>query len=498
MANRGEIAVRVLRGAREAGLSTVAVYSDADAEAPHVAAADRAIRIGPAAASASYLNIPALIEAARVTGAEAVHPGYGFLSENPLLAEACENAGLVFVGPPAEAIRAMGDKSEARRLAVQSGLPVIPGYDGEAQDLATLQREAQQIGLPLLVKPSAGGGGKGMKRIEDARDLEEALASARREAQAAFGDDRLILERYLSTIRHVEIQIFADDHGQVVPLFERECSVQRRHQKIVEESPSMALSDDLRAAMGNAAASLARTVGYRGAGTIEFVLDEAGRFYFLEMNTRLQVEHPVTELVTGLDLVHLQLSEAMGEPLPTRALAPSLRGHAIECRIYAEDPGNGFLPSTGEVLTLVKPNGPGIRLDTGIETRSQVGLHYDPILAKLIVYAETRAQAIARLRHALTETVVLGVRTNLGFLRDVIDHPAFGRGETFTDFIPRHLADWDGDAEVSPVELALAAFASLGVGQRTSTVETGHAGGGDPSSPWDRFREFRLSNGDAR
>jgi 3-methylcrotonyl-CoA carboxylase alpha subunit len=505
-------------------LRTVAVYSDADRDAPHVTAANEAVHIGPPAASESYLRVEKIIEAARASGADAIHPGYGFLSENPLLAEACEAAGIVFVGPPAEAIRAMGDKALARQLAREAGVPVIPGYDDEDQSISTLESNARRIGFPLLLKPSAGGGGKGMRRVEREADLSEALEAARREARGAFGDERLILERYLDPIRHVEIQVFADASGPI-SLFERECSVQRRHQKIVEESPSTALSPELRARMGAAAVQLAGAVGYRGAGTVEFVLDQSGSFYFLEMNTRLQVEHPVTEMVTGLDLVHLQIREAMGEPVVSEIAVNAPRGHAIECRVYAEDPAQGFLPSVGTVLVLEEPRGPGIRFDSGIRAGFEIGVHYDPILAKLVVYADTRASAIQRLALALSQTVILGVQTNVAFLRTVIEHRDFVRGETYTDFVARHLPEWAPAGEVEPVEIALAALASLdagagggsawphtagagtGFGASAGAAAAGTAvgvsagfgpggsgGAGDPFSPWNRFPRFRLSD----
>ena len=518
IANRGEIAVRILRAARELGLATVAVYSDADADARHVLEADRAVRLGPAPAAESYLLVEAILAAARSTGAGAIHPGYGFLSENPALAEACEEAGIVFVGPPAGAIRRMGDKAEARRLAEAAGVPVIPGYDGAAQDEASLRREAERIGWPLLLKPAAGGGGKGMKLVESSGDFGAALASSQREAGSAFGDARILLERFLRPVRHVEIQVFADSHGGCVHLLERECSIQRRHQKILEESPSPALDPATREAMGQAAVALARAVEYRGAGTVEFVLSPDGSFHFLEMNTRLQVEHPVTEAVTGIDLVHLQLREAMGAPLPLRQEEVRGRGHAIECRIYAEDPSQGFLPAAGPIRLLREPQGPGIRVDSGILEGGRIGVHYDPILSKLIVWAETRAAAVARLKTALRDTVILGLPTNLPFLQLVVDHPAFQAGETFTSFVEDHFPD--GLPPAAGPALEAIGFAAMAEALTTpgaachdpidpTALSAARGAGSSPApetsradrySPWDRLRRFRTgtAHSDAR
>ena len=499
VANRGEIAVRILRAARELGLRTVAVHSDADADARHVLEADFAVPIGPPPATESYLRIEGIIAAARATGAGAIHPGYGFLSENPALAEACEEAGLVFVGPPAEAIRRMGDKAAARRLAVSAGIPVVPGYDGAEQDEPRLLAEAARLGYPLLVKPTAGGGGKGMRLVERAEDLKASLAGARREASAAFGDDRLLLERFLRGVRHVEIQVFADTHGNAVHLLERECSIQRRHQKIIEESPSAGLDTATREAMGRAAVALTLAVGYRGAGTVEFVLAPNGEFHFLEMNTRLQVEHPVTEMVTGLDLVHLQLREAMGEPLALRQEEIHGRGHAIECRVYAEDAVRGFLPAAGEILLLREPQGPGVRVDSGILEGSRIGVHYDPILSKIIVLAPDRGAAVRRMQTALADTVVLGLSTNLPFLRAVLEHPMFAAGETTTDFIERHFAGWAPSGEPPEVEAiafaaAIEALETRGTHCAMRAAARGAGGsvpGGSPS-PWESLAGFRV------
>ncbi len=522
IANRGEIAIRLIRAARESGIESVAVYSDADAGAPHVLEADLAVRIGPPPAVESYLRIDAIIEAARQSGAQAIHPGYGFLAENPLLAEACEAAGLVFVGPPAEAMRRMGDKAEARALAQSAGVPVVPGYNGESQDDQVLLAEARRIGFPLLIKPAAGGGGKGMRLVTEAAHVADALAGSRREAKGAFGDDRLLLERFLAPVRHVEIQVFADSHGNAVHLLERECSIQRRHQKIVEESPSPGIRPETREAMGRAAVSLALAAGYRSAGTVEFVLSPDQSFHFLEMNTRLQVEHPVTEMVTGLDLARMQIREAMGEPITLRQEEVRGRGHAIECRLYAEDPAAGFLPSSGEVLLLREPQGPGVRVDSGIVQGWTVGVHYDPILSKIIVHAPDRTAAIARMRRALAETVLLGFPTNVEFLQAVLQHPAFAEGETPTDFIERHLKDWaPSDAPPGPEVLAFAAMAEAlttpgmrlsrngNAAGRGGSGAAGTAGGatgaaeaaassasaeGDLYSPWALPSGFRIGN----
>jgi len=439
VANRGEIARRVLRTLRAMGTGSVAVYSDADAGAPHVREADEAVRIGPPPSRESYLAIDHVLDAARATGADAVHPGYGFLAENAEFAERCAAAGLVFIGPPPEAIRAMGSKIEAKRIMAAAGVPVIPGTSGAGLSDAVLAREARGLGFPLLVKASAGGGGKGMRVVRDGDDLAGALAAARREALGAFGDDTLLIERYLERPRHVEIQIFGDTHGRVVHLFERECSIQRRYQKVIEEAPSPAVDQALRARMGAAAIAAARAVGYVGAGTVEFVLAADGDFYFLEVNTRLQVEHPVTEMVTGLDLVRLQIEVAEGRPLPFAQEELRLDGHAVEARLYAEDPARDFVPATGTVVLWEPPALPGVRWDAGVEAGSVVGVHYDPMLAKVIAHGATRDEAIVRLTHALERLGVAGVRTNRALLLAVLRHPAFAAGTLDTHFIERHV-----------------------------------------------------------
>ncbi|MFN3374329.1 MAG: acetyl/propionyl/methylcrotonyl-CoA carboxylase subunit alpha, partial [Chloroflexus sp.] len=400
IANRGEIAVRIIRACRELGISPVVVYSEADAKALHVRMADAAALIGPPPAAQSYLRAEAIVEAALKLNAQAIHPGYGFLSESVKLAEQCAAAGITFIGPPPAAIAAMGGKAEARLLAQAAGVPVVPGYDGEDQSDERLIAEARRIGPPLLIKASAGGGGKGMRSVGDVADVPAAIEGARREARAAFGDDRLIIERLVLHPRHVEIQVLADRYGNVVHLGERDCSIQRRHQKVVEEAPSPALTPALRTAMGNAAVAVARAAGYVNAGTVEFILAPNGEFYFLEMNTRLQVEHPVTELVCGYDLVHLQIAIAAGEPLPFRQEDVAVRGHAIEVRLYAEDPRT-YLPAVGKVALFAPPQGPGVRVDAGLTSGDEVTVHYDPLLAKLIVAGTDRRQAVARLRRAL-------------------------------------------------------------------------------------------------
>jgi acetyl-CoA carboxylase biotin carboxylase subunit len=444
IANRGEVALRIIRACRETGIESVAIYSDADATAPHVRAADFAVRVGPPPATASYLKIDAVIDAARTSGADAVHPGYGFLSENAGFADACERAGLIFVGPPAAAIERMGSKIGARDIMQRAGVPVVPGRTPDDQTDEGIARAASSLGFPVLIKASAGGGGKGMRTAMDASAVTEAVQAARREAVAAFGDGTLYIERLIEQPRHVEIQVFADAHGNVVHLFERECSIQRRHQKIIEESPSPALSDALRRRMGDAAVAAARGAGYRNAGTVEFLLEgtaEEAHFFFLEMNTRLQVEHPITELVTGTDLVRAQLAVAAGEPLPWNQESLTQRGHAIECRVYAEDPGNGFLPQAGRLQLYREPRAPGIRIDSGVEEGSDVPVQYDPMLAKLIGSADTRDAAIARTVAALKAFPVLGVRTNIGFLIRALEHDAFRTGRIHTGFVDEHLED---------------------------------------------------------
>jgi acetyl-CoA carboxylase biotin carboxylase subunit len=492
IANRGEIAIRVARACREAGVETVAVYSDAEAGAPHTLAADRAVRIGPAAPSESYLNITAIIEAAKAAGADAIHPGYGFLSERPAFAAACEQGGLVFIGPSADTIARMGSKIAARELMEAAGVPVVPGLTPEDQSDAGILAAVTAIGYPALVKASAGGGGKGMRALRARDDAAEMIAAARREGLSAFGDGTLYVERLVERPRHVEIQVFGDIHGNVVHLFERECSVQRRHQKVIEESPSPAVVPSVRARMGEAAVAAARAVKYRNAGTVEFLLEgsgESARFYFLEMNTRLQVEHPVTEAVAGVDLVRAQLAVAAGEPLPWTQASLSQRGHAIECRLYAEDPSNGFLPQAGRLLLYREPSGPGIRVDAGVVEGSEVPVTYDPMLAKLVVLAETRAAAIERAIAALCSYPVLGIRTNVPFLIRVLDHPGFRSGDVHTGFIDQHLDELIAQPLPHPAAAA-AAVASIDAtppaARSPMPVESGPADAWSTLQSWGR------------
>ncbi|MFI5388780.1 MAG: acetyl/propionyl/methylcrotonyl-CoA carboxylase subunit alpha [Candidatus Eremiobacterales bacterium] len=480
IANRGEIAVRIAKTARAMGIRTVAVYSDADAAAPHVRACDVAVRIGPPPARESYLSIDAVIAAARDTGAQAIHPGYGFLSENARFASACADAGIRFVGPPPDAMRAMGDKIAAKKAAEAAGVPTVPGYLGDDQSPKTLGANAKRIGVPLLIKASAGGGGKGMRHVRDLAEFDDALEGAQREALAAFGDGTVFLERYLAAPRHIEVQILADAHGACIHLGERECSVQRRHQKVLEETPSTVVSASLRAEMGAAAVRAAQAVGYVNAGTIEFMLDASGKYYFLEMNTRLQVEHPITEAVAGVDLVREQLYIAAGERLRLAQSDIAPRGHAIEVRVYAEDAAHGFLPSIGRITTFGPPTGPGLRVDTGVEAGSDVTIDYDPMLAKLIAYDRTRDACIERMSAALDDFIVGGVTTNLAFLRWLVGHDAFRRGETTTAFIDEHyrpemlLAGVHDDVALFAAAAAAAAGAWRHAAEPRTIVFAGH------------------------
>lgn len=435
IANRGEIAVRIIRACQAMNIATVAVYSEADRNALHVRLADEAYLLGPAPSSESYLRTDKIFEVLAQSGAEAVHPGYGFLSENASFARELKAKGIVLIGPSPEAMTLMGSKIAAKETMEKAGVPTVPGYFGSDQSLERLQSEAQQIGFPLLVKASAGGGGKGMRVVHQPEELAEALAAAQREARNAFGDDTVFLERYFEKVRHIEFQIMADHHGNTVHVFERECSIQRRHQKIVEESPSVALSESLRAKMGAAAVQAAQAVQYTNAGTVEMLLDEHQQFYFLEMNTRLQVEHPVTEMVSGVDLVQTQIQVAAGQPLAFTQAELQCTGHAIEVRIYAEDPDQNFMPTTGTVSTLKEPTGTGIRVDSALDTGYAVTPYYDPMLAKLIVHGATRAEAIEKMQQALQNYVLLGLTTNINYLQRILAHPAFGEGNTYTYFI---------------------------------------------------------------
>ena len=494
IANRGEIACRVIRTADRLGVRTVAVYSEADARALHVEMAGEAYPIGPAPALQSYLSVDRILDAARRSGAQAIHPGYGFLSENPAFAEACEAAGIVFIGPPAAAIRAMGSKSAAKSLMQKSGVPLVPGYHSDAQDLPAFAAAAERIGYPVLLKASAGGGGKGMRVVERPSDLESAIASARREAASSFGDDQLLVERYLSRARHIEIQVFADSHGNIVYLFERDCSIQRRHQKVIEEAPAPGMDPARRRAMGEAACAAAHAIGYVNAGTVEFLAD-SDAFYFMEMNTRLQVEHPVTEFITGLDLVEWQLRVAAGGRLPKTQNELNISGHAIEARVYAEDPARDFRPSIG-LLTHVKPPAENahVRVDTGVRTGDAISVYYDPMIAKLIVWDHDRASAVHRLRRALADYEVVGVTTNLPLLGAIAAHPAFAAGEEDTGFIPRHSAELLPLA--GPASRTVLAAAVLRIFADRQREIRAHAElSGDPWSPWNQLTAWRM-NGD--
>jgi acetyl-CoA carboxylase biotin carboxylase subunit len=487
IANRGEIAVRIARACHEAGLTAVAVYSDADRGAAHVLAADRAVAIGAAPARESYLNVDALLAAARRAGADAVHPGYGFLAENAAFASAVQSAGLTWIGPPPEAIATMGDKLAARATVERVGVPVVPGAEAAAGDVHEAARRAATLGYPVLVKAAAGGGGKGMRTVANESELADALAAARREAEAAFADGRVYLEKLLVRPRHVEVQVLGDTRGTLVHLGERECSIQRRHQKIIEETPCTAVTPRLRAEMTAAALAAARAVAYTSAGTVEFLLDEDGRFYFLEMNTRLQVEHPITEWVTGIDLVAAQLRVARGEPLGFAQADVAPRGHAIEARLYAEDPAQSFFPSAGPILALREPGGPGVRVDSGVTDGSVVPVEYDPLLAKLSAWGTDRAAAIARLLGALRDTAILGPKTNLAFLSDVLAHPAFARGETHTDFLAAHFPLWRQAAD----GVATAALAAAVALTRPAAAASGNGAAVVPT-PWETLGPWRL------
>ena len=494
IANRGEIACRVIKTARKMGIATVAVYSDADANARHVRLADEAVHIGASPARESYLDAAKILAAAKSTGAQAVHPGYGFLSENAAFADACAAEGIVFIGPPASAIRAMGSKSAAKQLMEKAGVPLTPGYHGDDQDPALLAKEAARIGYPVLIKASAGGGGKGMRRVDAAADFDAALASCQREAINAFGDDKVLVEQYVLKPRHIEIQVFADTQGGCVYLFERDCSVQRRHQKVLEEAPAPGMTAERRAAMGNAAVEAARAVGYVGAGTVEFIAHPDGRFYFMEMNTRLQVEHPVTEMITGLDLVEWQLRVAHGEPLPLQQAQLAIHGHAIEARIYAEDPDRGFLPSTGKLVHLEPPHASAhVRIDTGVEQGDAITPFYDPMIAKLIVHDSDRPAALARMRDALAHYRIVGVANNVEFLGRLVATPSFANDDLDTALIEReHAALFPPPTAPGDDVWLVAALAEL-VRDATSPHARTAADGLALSSPWSMLDGWRLN-----
>ncbi|WP_075620558.1 MULTISPECIES: acetyl/propionyl/methylcrotonyl-CoA carboxylase subunit alpha [unclassified Brucella] len=484
IANRGEIACRVIRTARKLGIATVAIYSDADARALHVEMADEAVRVGPAASAQSYLNVDAIIKAAKETGAEAIHPGYGFLSENPAFVDAVEEAGLIFIGPSAKAIRAMGLKDAAKALMEKAGVPVVPGYHGDNQDGAFLKSEADRITYPVLIKARAGGGGKGMRRVDSAADFAAALESARREAEASFGDGAVLVEKYMAKPRHIEVQVFGDNHGNAVHLFERDCSLQRRHQKVIEEAPAPGMTEEMRAAMGEAAVKAALTIGYSGAGTVEFIADVSeglrpDRFFFMEMNTRLQVEHPVTEAITGLDLVEWQLRVASGEALPKRQDELSINGWAFEARLYAEDPARDFLPATGKLALFVPPE--NARVDSGVRTGDTITPFYDPMIAKIITHGATRDEALNRLDAALNKTRIAGLVTNRQFLSALCNLEAFRTGDVDTGLIGRETAALFTDAQPSDIAFALAALGALDLLDAP-----------EKSDPWSGLRGFRL------
>ena len=493
IANRGEIACRVIRTARNMGIRTVAVYSDADRDALHVAMADEAVHIGAAPSRDSYLNVDNVINAARKTGAQAIHPGYGFLSENPAFCRACRDHQITFIGPPIGAIEAMGSKSAAKTIMEAAGVPLVPGYHGEDQSAAILRQASDDMGYPVLLKAAAGGGGKGMRQVWSGAEFDAALAAAKRESLNAFGDDTMLVEKYLTRPRHVEIQVFCDGNGNAVYLFERDCSVQRRHQKVIEEAPAPGMTPQLREAMGQAAIKAAVAIAYEGAGTVEFLLDHDGAFYFMEMNTRLQVEHPVTEMITGQDLVEWQIRVASGEDLPLAQSELSIRGHAFEARIYAEDADNDFLPVTGTLAFLQPPQtGAHVRVDTGVRQGDEVSVFYDPMIAKLIVWDEDRDKALNRLTRALSEYRISGTTTNIDFLYNLANCPPFRRAELDTGFIEKHHAELFRDtARDIESDLPLAALYLLLRQQRTGPLPSGSSNGKDPTSPWNLNNAWR-------
>jgi len=496
IANRGEIAVRVIRACRELGIPTVAVYSDCDRNSMHVHMADEAVHIGPSAPLQSYLNMDRVIEAAKSTGSDAIHPGYGFLAENPAFAKRCEDEGIIFVGPSSKALALVGDKLRSRETIFKAKIPIIPGMRKEG-DTKSIHRESERLGFPVLVKASAGGGGKGMRVVRDRQQLKDAIEAGMREAQTAFGNPSVYIEKYLERPRHVEFQILADNHGNVVHLFERECSIQRRHQKLVEESPSVALDPELRKTMGDTAVRAIRAAGYTNAGTVEFLLDDWSNksFYFLEVNARVQVEHPVTEVVTGIDIVKQQLLIASGERLPFTQRDISQRGHAIECRIYAEDAEENFLPSPGKVLFMKEPVGPGIRHDCGIYTGWEVPVHYDPILSKVIAWAEDREAARIRMTNALSEYTILGIKTTIEFSRALLSHKSFVEGDTHTDFIEKKMSEYSSSSgDPDSLRAALIA-ASVAISLRNKPLSGGSTGKEEPVSPWLTLGRWELFSG---
>ena len=491
IANRGEIAVRIIRACRQLDIPAAAIYSEADRATLHVTMADEAVCVGPAPALESYLDIDKVVGAADELGCDAVHPGYGFLAENHRFAKRCEEKGIVFIGPPSDALELVGSKLAARAAVTAVGVPIIPGMSGHGKDAAHFKKEAEKIGYPVLVKAAAGGGGKGMRVVEREDDLAPAVEGAAREAKGAFGDDTIYLEKCIVRPRHVELQIFADYHGNAVHLFERECSIQRRHQKIVEETPSPALTPELRAEMGAAALKVVEASGYKNAGTVEFLLDPDGYYYFLEVNARIQVEHPITEMVVGVDLVAEQIRVAAGEPLSFKQEDLAQRGHAIECRIYAEDPASGFLPAAGPILLMEEPRGPGIRVDSGVYSGGEVPVHYDPILAKLLARGPDREAARRRMSKALGEYPILGIDTTVGFLKDVVEHPEFIAGNTHTAFIEEYMAGWRPADDEEFLATALAAAALYEMEPRA--VDT--ASKEEIPSPWETVGVWQIGSG---
>jgi acetyl-CoA carboxylase biotin carboxylase subunit len=491
IANRGEIAVRIIKACQEIGIKTIAIYSDVDKKAPHVQIADESVCLGDPTPIESYLNIPKIIKIAKDFGAEAIHPGYGFLAENPDFAHSCNDTGIKFIGPSPKVISLMGDKIAAKKTMEKAGVPVIPGYHGVKQDIKSLIVEGKKIGFPLLVKAAAGGGGKGMRIVHSQNTLGQAIESAKRESKSAFGNDTVFLEKYIDKPRHIEFQILGDEHGNIIHLFERECSVQRRHQKIIEETPSPVMTPTLRKKMGDAAVTAAEAAGYTNAGTVEFMIDGDLNFYFMEMNTRLQVEHPITEMVTGVDLVKWQLKIASGEKLTLKQDNLTQRGHAIECRIYAEDPGNGFLPSIGTLEKVEVPNGPNIRDDSGVQSGMKVTPYYDPMLAKIITYDENREENINKMIWVLSRYVVLGVTTNIGFLKKVLKHTEFRKGNITTHFIDNYFKDRILTKETLPIDaiIALAVFDSM----HKKSQDIVRYKEADPHNPWKHVGRWRVS-----
>lgn len=492
IANRSEIAIRVMNACRSLGIKTVAVYSDADEKSKHRWYADEAVHIGPAPASESYLVIEKIIAAGKQTGAEAIHPGYGFLSENPSFPKACKVAGLVFIGPSAEAMLLMGNKVESRKAVLKAGVPMTPGMRSSSIDLAEFDSLARSVGYPVMLKAAAGGGGKGMRIVHNQEQLASALEAAQREARSAFGDDAVYLEKFIANPRHIEFQVIADTHGNCVHLFERECSIQRRHQKIIEETPSVALTPELRSKMGADAVLAARAANYTNAGTVEFLLDQSGAYYFLEMNTRIQVEHPITEMVTGVDLVVEQIRIAAGLPLSDEIMHATQRGHAIECRIYAEDGENNFLPATGTILRYSEPVGPGIRVDSGIQAGMTIGIDYDPIMAKLIVHAPDRPTAITKMIQALHQFQTIGIRGSKRFMVDILSHPAFAAGETYTSFIEQHCSNRPEVDE--PIRQVAAAFAAI-ASENASAIRSDTSEATESISIWQQIGAWQIGSG---